>query len=393
MATAASQSSKKQVAATLKNLVLSDEMKNICDLSKPVDELTETILEHWTYDIDGRKPGPAVLENGQLKPTDLDLLSFMGTLASRRAVITLPVYEGMRPRTKREGEVVTSEANRHGKIMGLTANKETFSFSVRIIDQNVIQYATAPGQEDQTGAFRNFALVGIDGEWHDGWKEIQFRPDAKENDFIQKFQLAIGGRIPFQHFVHPNRWGSVYGQYYLLTKCLIARLEDDADWLRDEIKRLLALGVKYPSTGEGSKREWPKSKTEEGQSVKVKAFEAEVDMPDFFGKRVDAVPTTEELVRITDRERDIRYTILPQLRFAVRGSELAFFKAGCKDKGFPSWIRGAKWEVDYQKPGKTGKVAANAKKWFRLVLSQPYPFMKGFALRYRVFEKSETVAK
>jgi hypothetical protein len=175
----------KHIAATLKDAAAGDAMQRILNRSAPIQDVIDTLIDHWGYDLYTRKPGPAYYADGAFNATDLDLACFLSALVDRKAVINLPKYEAKRAKTIREGERVLSASNRHGQVQGLTANKEVFSFSVRILDQNVIQAGTED-TPDTVGAFRNFMLVDIDGEWHDGWKTIEFMPSAKENDFLNE---------------------------------------------------------------------------------------------------------------------------------------------------------------------------------------------------------------
>jgi hypothetical protein len=373
----------KHIAATLKGAAFGDAMQRILNREAPIDDLIDTLLDHWGYDMYSRKPGPAYYANGEFNATDLDLACFMSALVDRKAVIILPHYESKRAKTIREGERVLSTKNRHGQVQGLTANKEVFSFSVRIIDQNVVQAGTEV-TPDTVGAFRNFMLVDIDGTWHDGWSRIEFMPSAKENKFLEEKQLWTGNTVVFKNFVHPNRWISFYGQYYLLTKALIDRLEQENKFLNSEVKRLQSKGIKFPVFGEGSKKEWPHTEKGESQSVVVKAFEAEIDLP-FYGDFKSALATQEGLVHADTVARVLKNKVLPQLRFATRATELAFYKAGCKDKGFPAWISGTSWESNYVEKGKRTP-------WERLILTQLFPGQKGIALRYRVYDKTERIA-
>jgi hypothetical protein len=369
----------KQVAQSLKDMAASEAMTRILDRRAPIDDLVETLLEHWSYDLYTRKPGPAYFENGALQPTDLDLACFLSALVDRRAVISLPHYEARRAKTTREGEHIMGNGSRHGSVMGLTANKEVFSFSVRVNDMSVV---TAGNEDtpDTVGAPRNFMLVDIDGKWHDGWSRIEFLPSAKENAFLHDKKLWTGNTVVFKNFVHPNRWVSFYGQYYFMTKALITRLEEEATFRRAEQKRLLDSGVTWPhGSNEGNLKEYAKSEKGESKPITVSAFEAEIDAPwrNAFLRVGD-----DELLPNRERVRALQYNILPRLRFATRATEMAYSQAGETSRAFPSWIKNAKWE-----PTVIGRT-----EWNRLVLTQLMPGQKGFALRCRNYEKTERVA-
>lgn len=413
----------KKVASSLENLASSEPWQRILDPNDACDDIGKELIEHWGYDLYERRPRRALLEDGVLRPTDLDLACFLSTLADRGAIIDLPTYTLRRPATKREGERVVSKDHRHGKVLGLVSNKEVFSFNVKISDLNVV-FNTSPcpncegkglikgltpclkcnetgeiqspnGEGEQAGAPRNFMLVDLDGNWHEGWHSIIFTPKRKENDFLDKHELYTGNTIFFENFVHPNRWVSFYGKWYLLTKLLVERFRAEASFCGSQVKSIQASGQSFPASGPGSEREWGKSEVVgPAVSEKVPAFEAEIDAD--VPRSFPAYPTTQAgLIAAKARMNHLRYEITPALSFAVRATELAFSKKAdafawlpsvARAHGlepFPSWITGAAWEHDY-------KIKRTV--WNRLVLGRHAPFVKGMALRYRVYEKSERVA-
>lgn len=395
----------KCVASTLKVLLDHPIMQVVQDQSRPVRDTVKQVESWWTYDLYSRNPGPAVTEDGEFQGTDLDLACFLYALAQRGAVINLPVYEGRRAAQRREGERVVSKDNRHGGITGLTANKECFSFGIRITDFNVVQRDPRTGKET-VGAPRNFMLVDVTGKWHDGWDRIEFSPTAKENDFLNDKRLWTGNSVVFKNFVHPNRWISLYGQYYFLTKALIERLENEAKFCYTEISRIQAAGIAYPPSE--APAEWPKT-TQVGadKPIKVSALEVELDLPAPSGNFQSYPVTQDGLVAATKWRKELVYGVMPRLRFATRSVELAFFRHGflsttgvtpsptavdaskcggeCIVEKMPPWISDAKWERNYTPSGKRAK-------WNRLILFQPAPGELGVALRYRVWEKTERVA-
>jgi len=360
-------------------------MEMILDRRSPREDLEASIVEvlnYWNLDLYTRKPGPAY-KDGVFVGTDLDLACFLYALANRdsgkSAVIELPVYRSLRPKTHTEGERVTSKQNRHGRITGLISNRDTFIFSVQILDANVVT-------TDEVGAPRNFAITKFDGGWYDGWHTIVFDPTAKENDFLRDNDLWSGNRVIFKNFVHPNRWTSFYGQYYLVTKALIQRLREESSFMRVLIKEMQKLGVKYPSSGNGVKKEWPKTNKEKGRSVKVNAFEVEVDLP-AIGEFVGCEFTSNNLVKLSDRVREYG-RVITKLQFMTRATELAFFNAcgRTKDEPLPAWIKNVSWEREYKQKGKR-------KEWDRLVLFQPKVGELGVSIRKRLWEKTEEVAR
>lgn len=344
-------------------------LESILTRSQDIDTILEQLLNHWKFDLFSRSP-----HRGADSIIDLDLACFMAALVDRGAVINIPAYKSARGRTRREGEHVVSAGNRHGKMMGLVSNKDVFSFSVRIDDANVMT-------TDSVGAPRNFMIVGLDGEWYDGWKTIEFLPSAKENNFLDAADAWDGyvdGRITFKHFVHPNRWTSFYGRHYFLSKTMIVRLTEYAKFCKNEVERLLSVGVTFPLGEKSAPKEWPKSTRDATVAKTFTAFEAEVETPPVDGEFASFDETQEDLVRAS-RERRRMEGALAQLRFATRATELAYYRHGLGNK-VPVWIEGS-WTENYREAGKR-------KNWNRLL-----PFEdSSIALRWRAWDKSERVA-
>ena len=367
---------KKHVAKTLKEVLDHPTMMLIMDRSKNINPVVEEVCSWWGYDLFNRKPGPAYDEDEVFIGTDLDLACFLYELSNRNAVINIPSYKSMRKRTSKEGQMITSAENRHGQILGLTANKDVFSFSVRIKDMNVIS-------TESVGDYRNFSLTNLEGDWYDGWKTIQFLPNAKENNFINENKLfSDNNKIVFKNFSHPNRKVSFFGQPYFITKALINRLTEEITHYKTLINQMIAQGIKYPEEKEPQK--WPDKTSEKGKSVKIKAFQVEIDIPDNDTKFPICTYNQKNLVEITDRRKYFLYKVIPKLRFMTRATELAFYKYG-NNNMFPSWLGNVKWE-SYTIPGKRIK-------WDRLVLFQPGVGERAISIRKREFEKSEMVSE
>ena len=373
----------KQVAKTLKSVLEDPMMKQIMNLEIIDDEMEPIITEikdWWDYDLYNRKPGPAY-KDGVFVGTDLDLACFIYALCGRKAVINIPEYTGMAQKSIKEGERVTSSKNRNGRITSLSSNKDFFSFGFRIHDENV-------ETDEEQGKPRTYNMTDYSGEWYEGWTSVQFSPTAKENKFLTENKLWTDNKVMFKNFTHPNRWTSFYGKYYFITKKLIERLKMDSSYFKTQIKKILDDGIKYPSGGEP--KEWPKSYTKGGKSVKFKVMQVELDTPDYIGEYPEYKCTVGNLVKLTRLSKAYTYSIIPRLSFAVRATELAFFKYGKKEDGterMPGWLKGGVvWERDYVQKGKRTK-------WDRLVFGQPGVGQVGFGIRKREFEKSKMVSE
>jgi len=364
----------KEVAGTLKTVLESPIMKAIMDRRTDLVETIQKVQAFWGYDLFSRKPGPAY-RDGVFVGTDLDLACFLYALVDRKAVIKLPTYRAIRPRSVTEGEVLSSKHNRHGQIVSLVSNMDTFIFSVKIMDMNVMTM-------DQVGGYRNFAVTDFDGKWYDGWNVIEFLPTAEENRFITDNDLWSGNRISFKNFVHPNRWTSFYGQYYFITKALIARLQDECSFLRALIKDMEQNGVRWPARGNGARKTYPKTTKEAGKKIKVSSLQVEVDIPEPVGSYLGAAFTTENMVQ-KQHLLDTYRRAITRLQFMTRATELAFYQRG--DKVLPAWIKNTEWEEGYVQKGKRTK-------WDRLVLFQPGVGETGVSIRKRLYEKTEEVS-
>lgn len=332
----------KEIAKTLTDVFKNPVMQVIMDREQSVMSVANDVLDWWRLDLFSRKPAPALLDNGKFQGTDLDLSTFMMTLADRGAVINLPKYKSMRGTTLKEGQTLSSKDNRHGKIIGLTANQKVFTFGIRIIDANIMT-------TDTVGEPRNFNLVDIDGEWYPGWENITFMPNTNENDFIKEFQIEYGNKITFSNFVSQSRKNSIFGAPYFITKVLIDRLTEEVKYLKAVIDDMIALGIRYPKSGDS--KTWPKSTSLGNEkSVKVKAFEVEIDGLNFQNEFPHYSYTQKNLKLLSDIQRDITYHIKPMLIFATRSCELAYKKYG--NDILPDWIKGAKFQEKYKTPKK-----------------------------------------
>ncbi len=372
---------KKIVGATLKNILDNPAMQFIIDRSLPLDEVIDRVQKYWTYDMYTRKPGPA-LRDGVFEGTDLDLACFLTALSDRGAVINIPHYKSMRPATIVEGQRISSKGNRHGKVLKLVSNKDVFSFGINIMDMNVMT-------TDSVGDFRTFSLTAPDGNWYDGWSSIGWDPSAKENQFLSENELWTNNKVIFKYFVHPNRWISFYGQYYFITKALISRLTEQAADNFVQMKAMLAAGIKYPESGEGAKKVWPKTSKEPGKSVKFESLEVEVDFPNTKTEFPQLDHSQENLILLTDQRRYWNNTVIPTLNFSARITEYAFYKHGEKKDGdvkMPAWLSGGTvWESGFKFPRK--KI-----EWERIKFMQPGVGEFSVAIRKRKKTKSEIMA-
>jgi len=350
----------------------------LLDRTSDVRAVCDRIAATWRYDLTTRKVGGAYEDDDGVFRTDLDLACYMAAIAEHRGTIVLPEYRTRRAATKTAGEVIISKDNRHGRVIGLTSNADVFSFNVLIEDANVM---TA----DSVGKPRNFMLQDLDGTWHDGWKVIRVMPSTPEE---KRLFEGTNGQVSFKYFVHPNRWTSFYGRAYLLAKVAEKRLEDQDRFLKSEAARIRDSLSIAPTA-------WAKTtKVGDETSIKVEAFNAEVDGAEFTGNYSEYSTDTAGLAAIANLRHRVG-ELLRQLRFHIRATEFAFYSqsfkpaVGCGATRYlvsggvnleqPSWAKGG-WTCGYKESVK----ARNH--WARKACES------GLSLRFRVWEKTEKVA-
>lgn len=368
----------KEIAKSLVDIFEDDSYAKIQDQKYPCENIAEEVLSTWNYDLYSRKPGPAYTQLGIFQGTDLDLACFLSELSQRGAVINIPTYTGVKPKSIKTGQIITSPENRHGKIISVVSNKDTFSFSIRILDANVIT-------SDEVGDFRNFSITNPEGSLYDGWKYIQFLPNQEENKFITENKLWSGNKIIFKHFIAPGRWTSFYGRPYFLLKCLERRLVNEQSHCTNEISRLYSLGLRLP---ESERTEWPKQFRQKGQSMKIDCFESTIMLPEPKNTFPIYRENIEDLKVLFNLRRKIKNKLLPRIRFHTRCTELAFYKYGISHMAngsymerVPTWIKKAEWIRDF-------KFTGTRKKWNRLIYFQPEVGKYGVSLLYRIYKKS-----
>ncbi len=364
----------KQISKSIKTLMENPLVMETLNLNS---DITSTALEatyFWGYDLFNRKPAPAYNEYGLFQGTDLDLACFLYALAGRGAVINIPEYKTMRQKKTRTDQKLVSAENRHGRIMGVQANKDFFTFSINVMDENVIG-------ADKVGDFRTFSLTDLDGTWYDGWNRLEFVPTLNENKFITESKLWSGGKIVFRNMIHPNRWTSFFGHHYIISKMIIERLTDESAFLNAQMKELKKKGIHFPESDDGPKS-YDYGDPGQSKSVKVTSFQAKVYIPEskYVGQYPALKETQAALVEAYRLRKDYQ-RLIKTLRFMTRATEYAHSKASAN---FPAWVKGTKWEAGFKIP--KGRV-----QWDRLKLFQDEVGEHSISLLRRWYEKSAKV--
>jgi len=364
----------KHIAKSLKTLMENPLVLGTLNLHSDITPIAKKAIGFWEYDLMNRKPSPAYNEYGLFQGTDLDLACFLYNMVGRGAVINIPSYKGMRQKKTRSDQVMASASNRHGKIVGVQANKDFWTFSINVIDQNVIG-------EEKVGAYRTFLLTDLDGKWYDGWNKLEFVPTLKENRFITENKLWTGNQIVFRNMIHPNRWTSFFGHHYIISKLIIERLTDESAFLNRQMKILKEKGTKFPK-GEGP-GDYRTTSYGDSKSIKVEAFQAKIYIPEvkFVGAYLKFKETQKALVEAYNLRKQYQ-NFIKTLRFMTRATEYAHAKS---PDNKPAWIKGVHWKHDFKIPG--GRI-----RWQRLPLFQDKVGEFSIAILRRWYQKSARVA-
>lgn len=347
--------------------------KAIMNRQEPItQEMTDAVLGQSLFSWEGRNPRPALDQYGDFQCTDLDLLSFIAPFADRKAVIEIPRYQNRRKVVVKENERKIG-SRQFGPVTGLTSNKDVFSFSIRIFDSSIVS-KDPETERESVGAHRNYMLVDCDGHWYHGWDRIVWDPTRAENKFLVKNDLWTGNTVYFKNYVHPNRWQSIFGAPYFLKKMLVARLDDEAGFYRDEMKRLEGAGISLPL---GEKKPYVPSIYEgETRPIKTGTLEAVLDLPEFSGLYVPVSTNEAGLVYAYRRQKHLTYTVKPAIQFVIRANEAAYYRYG--EGRVANWMGTRDW--------KSWKAPRGRIDWSQMVLSPECAF------RYRVKEVTQQVS-
>ena len=348
--------------------------------SDEIFNIIPIVENYWTFDLEKRSPNVIFEEDGT-KITDLDMLTFLYSLKNRHAVIKIPKYKSLRAYdpTKVKEVVINTSKDRHGKILKLTSNENTFNFSVMLNDMTIMT-------SSDVGKARLFTITDFDGNWYDGWETIDFIPDVKENQYIIEHYLTDNqNKITFDTFISNQRWVTFFSKHYILTKCLIQELKERAqhyykimtDMKKSKLIKFTPTTKDIP-TGNMFDDSSDKIKKEK-KSIVATAFNVEIDLLDNTSEYAKIDYTIEEYLRIKQLRNDIIHKYCPILQVMTRAAEYGHFK---NPDLKPSWIT-ENWEHRYKLSGKQLE-------WDKLVLLNND---NGYiSIRKRTFDKKETVS-
>lgn len=304
-------------------------------------EFVDRALSLPQFSWHGRRPCVGHTKDGSVGH-DLDLLSVMVELARRNALVKLPGYGNMLPWQITAGEQHVG-TDRFGQIVRLVSHREHLSFSVRIKDESVIKHAAGTAQ---AGALRTYMMVDYNGNWHAGWRGVEWKYSEAEAEFFGKRRLLQNGQLSFRDYVHRNRRQSIFGRPYLILKLLWQRIEDEIAFYGSELKRLQKAGVGAPKGLEAQ----PKSILAQGKTrnIFVRRFILTLHGPQFRGEFTPVATTTDGYRVAYHRRQELLKKLQPIVQFVVRADEAAFYRYGM-DRGFvANWIRGPQWVEDLE---------------------------------------------
>lgn len=381
----------REVPKKLKEFLLRVQIKTLLNRGEDVDYYK--LIQLITPDPLKKNPTVVCDENGDYIGTTLDLQSAFYILVQQKANVNIPLYECMRGTTLRDGENVVSKDNRHGVVTGLSSSKDLWSFGLKIVDVNVMKALSS-------GEPRIFNVVNIEGNWHEGWRSIEFIPVPEVENYFLK--LANENKITFDKFVAEQRRYNIYSYQYFMIKIAIDRLNDEVQYLKGLIKLMNDKGITLPPE---EKKEWPgQTKLGNEKKITVQSVTYEVDVPPITGEYPMVKLNQDTLVWATDRVRKLTYNIRPKLQFYTRGEEFANFQYASSDKPFPHWMKGVKWEEGYKSPKKftvnpnfIKKFDGNEKLILNLMKDRTYreneknQFSKEYANLNKLFFNNDTV--
>jgi len=320
-------------------------VKNILEQSMPIEGAVTLVRERLKLDFEFEKNEPK------------DMVTLLQFLAEKNAIVVIPEYESLSGGYTKENEVLISNKNRHGKVIGVAGNNTNFSFTIKIIDANVIESETI-------GVPRAFRITDPEGNKYKGMEKFQIVSK------IENFK-----KMEFGSFVSAERWTELFTENYFLSKLLMKRLTMESKHYYGQIKNMLAEGITFPKA-KSSSGEYYHAK---GVKKNIKAFIVDVNVPGLH-KAEQEFPeiefSQENLINLTQKRNAIIYKIVPRINFITRVIEFSYFKFN-KTNTIPKAFKDVWGDVSWQ-PMKIGKTI-----WDCLKLSN------GLEIRKREYEMTE----
>ena len=312
----------------------------IMDRSIPLtQEFCEQVMSLTQLSYHGRNPKPSIGKNGQIRKTNLDLLSLMMDLYRRNAQIELSAYDNQLPWKAVASERHVGGTTRRGPIKTLVSHKEQLSFSVRINDLSVLD---SSGDEPTFGAERSYMIANHLGQWSAGWYGFTWDMNPAEQAYLMRRKLLVDGNVDYEDYLHGNRRQSVMGAPYLLLKLLWQRIEDELSFYQAQLKRLERAGVECPADLRASTRY--SIAQGDSQSIEVPTFTMRLDGMECTEGYLSVSADAQGYRLAHDAVRFLSHDLRPMVQFMMRADEVAFYRFGLEQSFVSNWIKGSAWE-------------------------------------------------
>lgn len=271
----------------------------------------------------------------QLGCKSLDLMTFLLIAKHKNCYVKIPQYTNLTKNRIHEKQQQVS-LDSEGKIISLKSNKDTFNFSITILDK---KYIEAKNNDDNYEfAPRTYTLTDYYGDIIPAWKNnFVFNISDAEKEYYQQFIDLDNNTINIDKFVNPQLEQSFYTEYYMLLKLLVERLVAERKFLSDLRKQYIPLLPKsktvvtesISTTDDSSKKDTKKDKDTE--PVIVKCFEANISSSYIFDSTkftyLDRCKNdVKSVVKLCDSYLEGIIDLTDECKFICRSIELAFTK-------------------------------------------------------------------
>ncbi len=310
------------------------------------ENFIRSILGQSVFNWEDRDMSLALNPDGTLRTRNLDLFSFLVPLAEKGAIIGIPDYKNRGPVVKESCERRVGQGV-FGPLKGLVSSKKTFAFSLSVDDQNLL--VTLKDGSEKVGWVHNYMMVDHSGKQREDFGTLVVENFGGEGDIFQNLNFGGLGQVAldFKHYIHPNRWQSIYGAPYLLLKMLLERLKDEIKFLNDEIGRLKNAGIRGKMFLD--KRDRTVMHKGPKKNIEVSTLQFVLDLPPFSNSYAPLPKNLYALNLACSRRKQLLYHFIPIVQFVTRADEAAYFLHGLKNNSVAHWMRGAKWEDNYRR--------------------------------------------
>lgn len=277
---------------SLLNIMDNPIVKAICNYTESIDSYVTQYCDKWRADLTKRTPSPIYNEilgqYPEYKGTDIDLLGFLMGMKSR--LMNVPNYLRRTPTVLRSNEWRFTGIP-HGKVLWLVSSQEAQSFSVKILDLDIMEVFPDPERPGKTiervGKPRNFMVVGYDGMMYNGCKLIQFNANDEEREKLKRYGIPYeeserifrGKPFEFTHTVFPSLQKIFYSTHYIIPKLMDERYKVEADLYRQRAEDLRKKNIRLPRGEVRPKPKYEKPPKEKKEKVMINNFVSKVSSP------------------------------------------------------------------------------------------------------------------